>query len=129
MSEMVERVVKALDATRHLAIGASLTSKDHMAVWNVHTSECVADGFADDKAASDGLRAYRARSAIAAMRDPTEAMVGAGDGVHQAIGGVIIQTALKWDSDDRSGHWFVRFSYGDSAKSWRAMIDAAIGTP
>lgn len=72
--EMIERVARALDATRYLSIGASPTDKAHMAIWNVHTSECVADGFTDDRAASEGLRAYRARAAIEALREPTEAM-------------------------------------------------------
>lgn len=55
-----------------------------------------------------------ARAAVAAMRKPTKEMIGAGD------------DAMEWDSSDSSGSWFVRYSDGDSANSWEAMIDALL---
>jgi hypothetical protein len=56
----------------------------------------------------------QARAAIEAMRQPTEAMVKEGD------------DAMNWDSSDTNGSWFVRYLEGDAAKSWSAMIDAAL---
>ena len=55
-----------------------------------------------------------ASAVIEAMRDPTEAMVKAGD------------DAIDQTSDDASGSWYFQFYDGDSAKSWAAMIDAAL---
>lgn len=37
--------------------------------------------------------------------------------------------AMEWDSSDANGSWFVHYSDGDSAKSWRAMIDEALTPP
>ena len=51
-----------------------------------------------------------ARAALAAMREPTEAMVGAGDGCHEYY---------PFSSSVSSA--------ADAETVWRAMIDAALG--
>lgn len=111
MNEIIERVAKALENTRHLAIGASLTNKNHMAVWDTQASECVADGFADDKAAADGIRTYRARAVIEAMREPTEAMQRAGF------------LANVWTNTAKIDVGRVTMP---ADEAWQAMIDAAL---
>jgi len=55
-----------------------------------------------------------ASAAIAALREPTEAMVSAGD------------DAVERDSDDRSGSWFYRYHDNDAKSVWLAMVDAAV---
>lgn len=100
MSEMIERVA--------LAIFKS----------NFHPDDAANEALIAEKRAEwpgDWCRAERqARTAIEAMREPTEAMAAAGE------------EKVEWDSDDRSGGWFPRYRDGDASMIFSAMIDEAL---
>ena len=54
------------------------------------------------------------RAALAAIREPTDAMKKAGD------------DAMDWESSDTTGQYYANYADGDCAKSWAAMIDEAL---
>lgn len=55
------------------------------------------------------------RTTLKAIREPTDALVKAGDG------------AVELDSDDSSGKFFYRYHDGDAADVWDNMIAEALG--
>ena len=89
MSEMIERVAEALDKTGD----GSMYSLDQSVTWI-----CCGKSFSSVTEARAYWRRSRAIAAIAALREPTEAMV------RVPIAGFV-----------------------DVAEYWEAMIDAALG--